>query len=49
MHIEPGLYPSIVDIVVVMNNTIGERLGAQAFFEKMEIYTKYSFYTKYSC
>ena len=29
MHIESGLY--IVDIVVVMNNTIGERLGAQAF------------------
>ena len=30
MHIEPGLYPSIVDIVVAMNNKIRERLGAQA-------------------
>ena len=31
MHIEPGLYPSIVDIVVAMNNKIRERLGAPAF------------------
>ena len=31
MHIEPGLYPSTVDIVVAMNNTFRERLGAQAF------------------
>ena len=31
MNIEPGLYPSIVDILVAMNNKIRERLGAQAF------------------
>ena len=31
MHMEPGLYPSIVDIVVAMNNKIRERPGAQAF------------------
>ena len=31
MHIEPGLYPSNVDIVVAMSNKIRERLGAQAF------------------
>ena len=31
MTIEPGLYPSIVDIVVAMNNKIRERLGAQVF------------------
>ena len=31
MNIEPGLYPSIVDIVVAMNNNIRERLGAQVF------------------
>ena len=31
MHIEPGLYPSFVDIVVAMNNKIRESLGAQAF------------------
>ena len=31
MNIEPGLYPSIVDIVVAMNNKIRERLGAQVF------------------
>ena len=30
-HIEPGLYPSIVDIVVAMTNKIRECLGAQAF------------------
>ena len=29
MHIEPGLHPSIVDIVVAMNNKIRKRLGAQ--------------------
>ena len=37
MNIEPGLYPSIVDIVVAMNNKIRERLGAQVF-EYNEIY-----------
>ena len=31
MQIEPGFYPSIVDIVVAMNNKIQERLGAQAY------------------
>ena len=31
MHIEPGLHPSIVCIVVAMNSKIRERLGAQAF------------------
>ena len=31
MNIEPGLYPSIVDIVVAMNTKIRERLGAQDF------------------
>ena len=31
MHIEPGLYASIVDIIVAMNNKFRERLGAQAF------------------
>ena len=31
MHFEPRLYPSIVDIVVAMNNKNPERLGAQAF------------------
>ena len=31
MNIEPGLYPSIVDIVVAMNNKIREHLGAQVF------------------
>ena len=31
MNIEPGLYPSIVDIVVAMNNKFRERLGAQVF------------------
>ena len=31
MHIEPGLYPNIVDIVLAMNKKIRERLGAQAF------------------
>ena len=31
MNIEPGLYPSIIDIVVAMNNKIREPLGAQVF------------------
>ena len=31
MHIEPGLYPSIVYIVVAMISKVRERLGAQAF------------------
>ena len=31
MNIEPGLYPSIVDIVVAMNNKTRERLGVQVF------------------
>ena len=31
MNLETCLYPSIVDIVVAMNNKIWERLGAQAF------------------
>ena len=31
MNIEPGLYPSNIDIVVAMNNKIRERLGAQVF------------------
>ena len=31
MNIEPGLYPSIVDLVVAMNNKIREPLGAQVF------------------
>ena len=29
MHIEPGLYPSIVDIVVAMNEIVQRRIGAQ--------------------
>ena len=29
MHIEPAMYPSIVEIVVAMNNENLERLGAQ--------------------
>ena len=29
MHIEPGLYPNIVDIVVTIYNKIRECLGAQ--------------------
>ena len=37
MHIEPGLYPSFVDIVVAMNNKNWDRLGAQAF-ENNRIY-----------
>ena len=31
MHFEPGLYPSIIDIVAAKNNKIRERLGAQNF------------------
>ena len=31
MYVELGLYPSIVDIVVAMNNKIRERLSAHAF------------------
>ena len=31
MHFDPGLHPSIVDIVAAMNSKIRERLGAQAF------------------
>ena len=31
MNIEPGFYPSIVDIVVAMNNKTREHLGAQVF------------------
>ena len=31
MNFEPGLYPSIVDIVVAMNSKIRERLGVQVF------------------
>ena len=31
MHIEPGLYPSIVDIVVAMNDKVGKRIGAQKY------------------
>ena len=29
MHIEPGLYPSINDIVVAMNDKVQKRIGAQ--------------------
>ena len=31
MHIESGLYPSIVDIVVAMNDKVGKRIGAQKY------------------
>ena len=31
MNIEPGLYPSIVEILEAMNNKTRERLGAQVF------------------
>ena len=37
MYFEPGLYPTIVDIFVAMNNKNRERLGAQAF-ENIGIY-----------
>ena len=30
-NIEPGLYPSMVDIVIAINNKTRERLGAQVF------------------
>ena len=41
MHIEPGLYPSIVDIVEAMNNKTRERLGVQYNgFYVSENYTK---------
>ena len=29
LHIEPGLYPSIVDIDVAMNDKVRKRIGAQ--------------------
>ena len=29
MHSEPGLYPSIVDIVVAMNDEVRKRIGTQ--------------------
>ena len=29
LHIDPGLYPSIVDIVVAMNDEVRKRIGAQ--------------------
>ena len=31
MHIKPGLYPSIVDIVVAMNDKVRKRIGAQQY------------------
>ena len=31
MHVEPGLYPSIVDIVVAMNDKVRKRIGAQKY------------------
>ena len=31
IHIEPGLYPSIVDIVVAMNDKVRKRIGAQKY------------------
>ena len=31
MHIDPGLYPSIVEIVVAMNNKVRNRIGAQKY------------------
>ena len=31
MHIEPGLYPSIVDKIVAMNDKIQKRIGAQKY------------------
>ena len=37
MHIEPGFYPSFIDIVVAMNNKTRGRLGGQSF-EYNEIY-----------
>ena len=37
MHIEPGLYPSIVDIVIALNDKIRKGIGAQKY-EYNEIY-----------
>ena len=31
MHVEPGLYPSIVDIVVALNDKVRKRIGAQKY------------------
>ena len=31
MHVEPGLYPSIVDVVVAMNDKVRKRIGAQKY------------------
>ena len=31
MHVEPGLYPSKVDIVVAMNDKVRKRIGAQKY------------------
>ena len=31
MHIEPGWYPSIVDIVVAMNDKVRKRIVAQKY------------------
>ena len=31
MHVEPGLYPSIVDIVLAMNDKVRKRIGAQKY------------------
>ena len=31
MHVEPGLYPSIVDIFVAMNDKVRKRNGAQKY------------------
>ena len=31
MHVEPELYPSIVDIVVAMNDKVRKRIGAQKY------------------
>ena len=37
MHIEPGLYPTTVDIVVAMNDSVRKPIGAQKY-EYIEIY-----------
>ena len=31
MHIEPRLYPSIVDIIAAMNDKVRKRIGAQTY------------------
>ena len=31
IHVEPGLYPSIVDIVLAMNDKVRKRIGAEKF------------------